>query len=103
MGPTLTSEAVVENDVSRRVLSSDEGREAVEAILQQAKATASDMIRENRQIVEALRDALIWRRELVGDEIAEVIRQAQDRPPEAPQLAAATDGQALLLPQRDSA
>jgi ATP-dependent Zn protease len=80
MGHTLTSDSVVDKDVCQRVLGSDEGRQAVEAILQQAKIAACEMVRENRQIVEALRDALIWRSELVGDEIGEVIRNAQDRP-----------------------
>ena len=34
------------------------------------------MLEENRDVVEALRDALIERDELVGDEIIEVIDQA---------------------------
>jgi ATP-dependent Zn protease len=81
MGQTLTSDAVIDRDVSQRVLGSDEGRRDVEAILQRAKVTACDIVRENRHIVAALRDALMARSELVGNEIGEVIRRAQAHPP----------------------
>jgi ATP-dependent Zn protease len=76
MGRTLVSEAPVEGDLYQRVLGSDEGRQDVEQILQRAKAAAVDMIREHRHVVEALRDALLERSELVGEEIGEVIRGA---------------------------
>ncbi len=104
MGQTLTSDAVVERDVCGRVLGSDEGRQAVETILQKAKASAAAMVRENRHIVEALRDELMWRSELVGEEIGEVIRQAQARQAADGEAPAPSSCPTPLLPRhRDSA
>jgi arginine deiminase len=51
----------------------------VESILFEAKANVTAMLEEHRHIVEALRDALLDRDELIGDEILETIRQAEDR------------------------
>jgi ATP-dependent Zn protease len=77
MGQSMTSTAVRAGDVCDIVLASDQGREDVEAILQSAKAAACDMLVHNRHIVEALRDALLEHKELVGDEIGEVIIAAR--------------------------
>jgi ATP-dependent Zn protease len=56
----------------------------VEHLLARSKGDARSMLEENRQVVEALRDALLARDELVGPEIIEVIQTArparQDRP-----------------------
>jgi ATP-dependent Zn protease len=60
-----------------KVLSSDVGREATEAILDGAKADVSILLGDNRHVVEALRDALLDRDELIGEEILDVIRQAE--------------------------
>jgi cell division protease FtsH len=76
MGETLVSETVGIGDVASRVLATDAGRAAVEEILQAARAKASEMLKENTHIVEALRDRLIERQELVDEEILEVIRSA---------------------------
>ena len=38
------------------------------------------MLEENRHVVEALRDALLDRHELIGEEILEVIRSAGPTP-----------------------
>ena len=56
-----------------KVLSSDEGREAVEQILNDAKAAVTSMLDGNRHYVEALRDALLDREELVGEDITAVL------------------------------
>ncbi len=61
-----------------KVISSDAGRAAVEEILDEAKATARRLLDTNRHLVEALRDALLEREELVGDEILDVLRDAED-------------------------
>ena len=61
-----------------KVLASDSARAAVEEILDDAKATARRLLETNRHIVEALRDALLEREELVGEEILDVIRDAED-------------------------
>ncbi|MEO7836295.1 MAG: AAA family ATPase [Acidimicrobiales bacterium] len=64
-------------NVVTKVLSSDVGREAVERILEKAKADVTQMLQSNRHIVEALRDALLDRDELVGEEITAVISSAE--------------------------
>jgi ATP-dependent Zn protease len=76
MGHTMISEAAVDGDVCAGVLGSAEGRRAVEELLTRAKAAAADMLRHNSHVVEALRDALIERQELIGDEIGRVIESA---------------------------
>jgi cell division protease FtsH len=64
-------------NVVAKVLSTDTGREAVDRILNDAKATVGRMLDENRHIVEALRDALLDRDELLGDEIVAVVEAAR--------------------------
>ncbi len=59
-----------------KVLADDEGRRAVERILDQAKTEVRALLDRNRHLVIALRDALLEREELVGDEIVEVLEQA---------------------------
>jgi cell division protease FtsH len=61
-----------------KVLASDNARAGVEEILEDAKASARRLLETNRHIVEALRDALLEREELVGEEILDVIRDAED-------------------------
>ncbi|MBW3668664.1 MAG: AAA family ATPase [Actinobacteria bacterium] len=64
-------------NIVSKVLASDTGREAVEAILETAKAAVTRSLQENRHLVEALRDALLERDELVGQEILDVLRGAE--------------------------
>ncbi|MFZ4584258.1 MAG: AAA family ATPase [Acidimicrobiia bacterium] len=64
------------NDFVGRVLADEEGRVAVDRLLTQSKNEVRQMLDEHRNLVEALRDALIDREELVGDEIVETIRRA---------------------------
>ncbi len=63
-------------NVVAKVLSSDEARSEVNQLLDEAKAEAKRILSENPHIIEALRDALISRDELVGREIIEVIVQS---------------------------
>ncbi len=66
-------------NVVTKVLSSDSGREAIERILDGAKEEVTGMLESNRHLVEALRDALLERDELVGSAIGEVLRAAEQR------------------------
>ena len=66
-------------NVVTKVLSSDEGRQAVDGILTGAKAEVTRMLFSHRYIIEALRDALLERDELLGEEIVAVIRAAEAR------------------------
>jgi cell division protease FtsH len=82
MSDSLISYAAMEeglNDrnVVARVLSDPDGRERTERLLRDAKAAAKEQLDRNRVLVEALRDALLERDELIGDEILEVLRRAE--------------------------
>jgi ATP-dependent Zn protease len=63
--------------VVAKVLSDGDGKEAVEAILDRAKDEVVRLLTENRHLIEALRDALLERDELIGSEILDVIRRAE--------------------------
>ena len=80
MGSSLVSleavEAVGGRNLAAKVLGSDSAREEVEEVLRRLKAAAYEMLDEHRHVVEALRDALLERHELVGDEILDVIADA---------------------------
>ena len=85
MGGSLVSfEAVAEGMVQRKnlvgkVLADHQAKAQVETLLATQRERVRAVLVENRDLVEALRDALIERDELVGDEILEVIHQALDR------------------------
>ena len=78
MGDTLLSWEAVQagTNLVGKVLSSDEGREAVAALLEEARGQVTQLLESNRHVVEALRDALLDHDELVGDEIVHVISSA---------------------------
>jgi ATP-dependent Zn protease len=63
--------------VVAKVLSSEEGKEAVSEILESAKTEVDRLLRENRHLIEGLRDALLERDELIGQEILDVIRRSE--------------------------
>jgi len=88
-------EGLNDRNVVARVLSDTEGREKVDRILKEAKAAAKEQLDGNRLLVEALRDALIEREELIGDEIVEVLRLAEADLPAPP-----TGPPSGLLPNR---
>ena len=85
MGGSLVSfEAIAEGPVTHRnlvgkVLSDPEGKRRVEDLLETQKRRAVDLLDENRDVVDALRDALMARDELVGEEISAVIVEAVER------------------------
>jgi cell division protease FtsH len=86
MTGTLVSYAAIQgstfndHNLVGRVLADGRGRDAVEAVLQEQKAIAKRLVAENRHLVEALRDALLERHELVGPEITDVLDAAAARP-----------------------
>jgi len=73
-------------NVVAKVLASDVGREAVDRILNDAKKAVRTMLDEHRHVVEALRDALVDRDELIGEEIVSVIEGAMDAHDEADRI-----------------
>jgi ATP-dependent Zn protease len=84
MGDTLISyealQAAGPANLTAKVLASDEGRDAVARLLEGARVEVVGFIEANRHVVEGLRDALLARDELVGDEIMAVIEEAVAQP-----------------------
>jgi cell division protease FtsH len=86
MTDTLISYAAVQGsafsdtNIVGRVLGDNEGRDRVEKILQEQKAFTRALLGENRHLVEALRDALLDRHELIGREITDVLSAAAGSP-----------------------
>jgi cell division protease FtsH len=61
-----------------KVLSDDPSRAALESLLEGARTEVRSLLEANRHLVEALRDALLARDELIGDEITDVLVAAQE-------------------------
>jgi ATP-dependent Zn protease len=83
MGDTLISYEAMQaggSNLVAKVLSSDEGREAVATLLAVARVEVTGLMETNRHIVEALRDELLDHDELVGEEIIAVIGRAVPQP-----------------------
>ncbi len=82
MDESLVSYLAVQNsafsdtNIVGRVLADDRGRDAVEALLRRHKATAMALLAQHTHLVEALRDALLERDELVGRAITDVLEAA---------------------------
>lgn len=85
MGDTLvsfsavTSSAFTDTNVVGRVLADSAGRAEVEALLRAESAAALALLTANRDPVEALRDALLERSELIGADIAAILDDAVNR------------------------
>ena len=84
MGGSLVSlraadPGLVGGDLTSRVLNDDRARTALENLLDEQKSVAIALLRDNRHLIEALRDALLDRDELVSREITQVIEEAKDR------------------------
>lgn len=82
-GSLISLEAVEAGPIAQgivgKVLGNDESRSAVERILEQAKMDVRALLDTNRHLVMALRDELLQREELVGDEIVDVLHEAEQR------------------------
>src|ERR1043165_3070426 len=83
MQDTLVSYAAIQNgalndsNIVGRVLADAEGRAQVEKLLAEQKAYTHALLSANRHLVEALRDALLERSELIGHEITDVLEAAR--------------------------
>ncbi|HEX5951073.1 MAG TPA: AAA family ATPase [Actinomycetota bacterium] len=80
-GSLISYDAIAEGPIGSknlvgRVLSDTDGKTRVEEILDAQKARVVALLEEQRDVVVALRDALIARDELVGEEILETIEVA---------------------------
>jgi cell division protease FtsH len=79
-------------DLVSRVMGDGDGRRMLEALLTRQKAEVRSLLAANRHLVEALRDALLDRQELIGREIELVLQEA-----EAQQQVAQAKHQAVRL------
>jgi ATP-dependent Zn protease len=82
-GSLVSFEAVEEGPITQgivgKVLGNEDARAAVEKLLAQAKSDVQAMLDDHRHLVIALRDELLAKDEIVGDEIVEVLRRAEAR------------------------
>jgi ATP-dependent Zn protease len=88
-GSLVSFEAVTEGPVNARnlvakVLGDPEGKGRVEYLLADQKRVAIKVLEENSDVLDALRQALMERDELVGEEIGRVIVEAVERRRTAP-------------------
>ena len=89
MTDTLISYAAVQGsafsdtNLVGKVLGDADGRARVEKLLQAQKAYTLALLNENRHLVEALRDALVERHELIGREITDILEAASAAKAEA--------------------
>ena len=74
----IQGSALSDTNIVGRVLGDSEGRARVERILQEQKSFTVALLNENRHLVEALRDALLERHELIGREITDILIEATD-------------------------
>jgi cell division protease FtsH len=67
----VMEEGLYERNVVAKVLSDLDGRARTDRLLKEAKLAVREQLDLHRPLVEALRDALLEREELIGDEILE--------------------------------
>ncbi len=83
MGASLISFRAVDNgfvggNLVAAVLADKKARDAVDSLLNEQKEVVTTLLRDNRHLIEALRDALLDRDELAEREILEVLDAARD-------------------------
>ncbi|MDQ0424968.1 AAA family ATPase [Cellulomonas iranensis] len=76
MAGSLVSFAATDKDLVSAVIADPRARVQLEDVLDSARATVRRLLASNRDLVEALRDALLDRYELVGEEITSVLEKA---------------------------
>jgi ATP-dependent Zn protease len=101
-GSLVSYEAMLEGplntkNLTGKVLSDADGKRRVEEILNAQKERVTTLLENNRDIVAALRDALVERDELVGDEITDVIHAAIAARPDASPIGNGETAGARLL------
>ncbi|MGN6474135.1 MAG: AAA family ATPase [Mycobacteriales bacterium] len=83
MAGSLFSYEAIEGPASNvvaKLASYDEGRARVESLLERAHNEVRIMLERNRHVVEGLRDELLEREELIGDEITAALTRAATGP-----------------------
>ncbi|MGH2651234.1 MAG: hypothetical protein ACRDHK_08500, partial [Actinomycetota bacterium] len=86
MGKRLSSVAamaptMMDGDPVRAVLSDRDRKEEVDNLLDECRDRVTALLEKKRHVVEGLRDALLEREELIGDEIEAVMAELGEREP----------------------
>jgi cell division protease FtsH len=86
MGKTLSSvgamaPTMMDGDPIGNVLRDPERRKEVDDLLESCRKQVTILLREKRTVVEGIRDALLDREELIGDEIEEIMAELGEREP----------------------
>ena len=84
MGDSLISFSAVDRGIAggnlgASVLADEKARTAVDSLLTEQKAVVTALLRDNRHLIEALRDELLEKDELVEREIVDVLDKARER------------------------
>lgn len=88
MGPSM-----MDGDPIRAVLSDPDRRKEVDHLLAECRVQVTALLRQKRHVVEGIRDALLAREELIGDEIEQIMADLGEREPlEVPIPVAAASG-----------
>ena len=82
MTGSLVSFAATDRDLVSAVIGDQAARAQLEEVLDSARGTVRRLLASNRDLVEALRDALLERHELVGEEITSVLEKAVSARPD---------------------
>jgi cell division protease FtsH len=86
MGKSLTSvgafqPTALDGDPIRAVLSDPDRKKEVDELLDSCRRQVRQVLESKRHVVEGIRDALLEREELIGDEIEELMAQLGEREP----------------------
>ena len=86
MGKSLISHGVFEptmldGDPMRAILADRDLKKEVQELLESSRRQVTTLLREKRHVVEGIRDALLEREELIGDEIEEIMAELGEREP----------------------
>ena len=102
MGKSLISAAAMNDPLMggnpvAAVLSDPERRQEVDGILNECRKRVRALLVEKQHVVEGVRDALLQREELIGDEIEALMAELGEREPIEVPVSAAGDGGRLPL------
>ncbi len=87
MGSSLVSYDAADNgahsapNIVAKVLSNEDAKKEVDTLLKLHRDQIAYLLEANRDLVEALRDALLEREEILGDDILAAIAEAEARRP----------------------
>jgi signal transduction histidine kinase len=73
--------SMLDGDPIRAVLSDRDRRKEVDELLNSCRRQVRTLLESKRHVVEGIRDALLTREELIGDEIEELMAELGEREP----------------------